>query len=77
MTRVILNLIYITYTNADILLNWYIEDENTFPCYWCHALEKRVAKDETQKTLYLLKDIIEMILYVCFRVLDISSEDLT
>ena len=33
MTRVILNLFDVTYTNAENILTWQMEDKNTFPFY--------------------------------------------
>ena len=72
-TRVLLNLIYDTYTNSDILLDYNMDDKNIFLCYWCHALEPRVAKDEALKTGYYLKDIINIMLVTCLRVLKIKS----
>ena len=76
MTRVILNLISGTYANAEILLTWHTEDKNTFPCCYCHVLEPHVDKYETWKSLYFLKDSIDMMLYLCCIVLEISSEEL-
>ena len=51
-----------------MILNWKTEDKTIY-CYYCHVLEPYVDKEETQKTEYLLKGSVNMMLYVCLRVL--------
>ena len=45
-TLVILNLIYGTYINEDILLTRNIKDKAPLLCYHCHILEPHMAEDE-------------------------------
>ena len=46
MCWLLLNLIYVTYTNAYILLTWNMEDGNNFICCKCHTLDPHLAEDE-------------------------------
>ena len=76
MTWVLLNLIYGTYTNADIPLTLNMEDKNTFPCCRCNALDPLVAKYEALKTGYFLKYSTKIILVTRLRVLNMKSKEL-
>ena len=51
----LLNLISVTYANADILLTWKAEDENNFPSCLCNSLEPHVTKDEALNTVFFNK----------------------
>ena len=45
---------------------------NTFPCYYCCALDPRMAEYEALKTGYFLKDSINMVLVTGLRVLNMK-----
>ena len=70
-TRVLLKIITGTYTNADILLIWKMEDKTpslvVSVTHWIHVW----IKMDLQKTRYFIKSSIKMILDTCIRLLEV------